>query len=68
MFSKKVMEPLPEEQTEVWACSSPDCKGWMRGNFAFQQEPTCPLCNSQMALESRMLPVVTNSTRNPILT
>ena len=68
MFSKKVLEPLPEEETAVWSCVNEDCKGWMRGNFAFQQVPSCPLCSSTMGMESRMLPILTNSTRNPIMT
>ncbi|WJH34086.1 cold-shock protein [Paenibacillus sp. CC-CFT747] len=57
-------EIIPEEDTNVWACSSPECKGWMRQNFAFQAVPDCPLCGSGMNEESRMLPALTNTTRN----
>ncbi|WP_438432906.1 cold-shock protein [Gorillibacterium sp. sgz500922] len=63
MFSKKIPEALPEEDTAVWSCVSGNCKGWMRTNFVFADEPVCPLCGSGMQQETRMLPVLMNSTK-----
>ncbi|GGH87690.1 hypothetical protein JOD43_004042 [Pullulanibacillus pueri] len=57
-FNKNNREPIPEEETVVWACTSEDCPGWMRDAFSFEKEPKCPLCQSDMAKETRTLPVV----------
>jgi hypothetical protein len=64
MFSKKAPEAIEEEQTPVWACASADCRGWMRVNFVFHDEPNCPLCGSSMHPDSRMLPVLVNTTKS----
>lgn len=62
MYSRKHQaEPVPEELTDIWTCASDGCNGWMRDNFAFDAEPRCPLCDSDMVRETRMLPHLTNS-------
>lgn len=55
-FSRRQQEPIPEVETDVWACISSECVGWMRDNFSFATEPTCPLCQSNMEKEVRVLP------------
>jgi hypothetical protein len=60
-YHKKPLEELPQESTEIWACTNEDCKGWMRDNFAFEHNPTCRLCSSPMVKETRMLPLLVNS-------
>lgn len=62
-FSKKMMEPVQEEETSVWLCSDEDCPCWMRENFAFEQSPSCPICNSEMVKNTKMLPALTNGAR-----
>ena len=58
-FNKR--EEKPEEvETEVWSCTSEDCPGWMRNNFSFEEEPSCPLCKSVMTQETRVLPKLEN--------
>lgn len=58
MYRRQVPEVIPEENTEVWSCTSDTCKGWMRTDFTFLNEPACPLCASSMTQETRMLPIV----------
>lgn len=55
-FSRRQDEPIPEVETDVWACQSSECVGWMRDSFSFATEPTCPLCQSEMKKEVRILP------------
>ena len=55
-FSRKPKEPVPEVETNVWACTGDDCQGWMRESYSFEKEPECPLCHSAMELEVRVLP------------
>lgn len=55
-FSRGKKEPLPEVETNVWACTSDSCQGWMRESFSFESDPKCPLCQSGMEQEVRMLP------------
>ncbi|CAG7635640.1 hypothetical protein PAESOLCIP111_03687 [Paenibacillus solanacearum] len=63
-FSKKVMEPVQQEETPIWACSQHECTCWMRTNFAFEEEsPACPICQSQMVKDTRLLPLLSNNTR-----
>ena len=52
-------EPVEEIETKVWACSSESCSGWMREDYSFETEPVCPLCQSEMARETRVLPKLT---------
>lgn len=55
-FSRGPKEPVQEVETNVWSCMSEDCQGWMRESFSFEEEPTCPLCNSSMEKEIRVIP------------
>jgi hypothetical protein len=65
MFSRRhQVEEVPEELTDIWSCSSDDCKSWMRDNFAFDAEPACTQCGSSMVKEARMLPTLNNSGPN----
>lgn len=59
-FQKKSLEETPEENTTIWSCTKEGCKGWMRDNFAFAVEPTCPLCSSSMTSDTKMLPLIVN--------
>lgn len=59
-YRKKPVEEIPEEVTAVWVCTSDSCKGWMRDNFAFDQAPSCCICQSPMVRETRMLPQLVN--------
>lgn len=43
-------------EAEVWTCTGESCKGWMRQDLSFQQEPACPLCGSEMKLSVRQVP------------
>ncbi|GGM35562.1 hypothetical protein GCM10011351_22110 [Paraliobacillus quinghaiensis] len=52
-------EPVEEVETQVWACSSESCPGWMREDYSFETVPVCPLCQSEMAKEMRVLPKLT---------
>lgn len=55
-FSRGRQEPLPEVETTVWACTNSDCNGWMRESFSFSKKPSCPLCQSEMEKDTRILP------------
>jgi len=55
-FFRGSKEPVAEVETSVWACTSEDCKGWMRESFSFDRDPSCPLCQSSMEKEVRVLP------------
>ncbi|WP_047984485.1 cold-shock protein [Ornithinibacillus californiensis] len=57
-FSRGPKEPVPEVETNVWACTSEECNGWMRESFSFNEVPHCPLCQAEMATEVRVLPEV----------
>jgi hypothetical protein len=60
----KPAEEIPLQNTAVWTCTSEDCNGWMRDNFAFESEPTCRLCHSPMETGMKMLPLLENSNGN----
>jgi hypothetical protein len=65
MYSRrKPFEELPEEMTAVWTCTDEGCNGWMRDNFTFDDQPTCPKCQSPMVSGMRSLPLVVNTNRN----
>ncbi|QMV42906.1 cold-shock protein [Cohnella cholangitidis] len=65
MYSrKKVFEEIPEEMTAIWSCTSDDCNGWMRDNFAFETAPTCGLCHQPMKSGMKMLPQLVNTSRD----
>ncbi|MGM8213697.1 cold-shock protein [Virgibacillus sp. W0430] len=55
-FSRGPKEPAPQIETNVWSCKSEDCQGWMRESFSFNKTPACPLCQSEMEQQVRMLP------------
>lgn len=55
-FSRGRREPLPEVETKIWTCTNDDCQGWMRESFSFEKEPACPLCESEMKQDTKMLP------------
>lgn len=57
-FARNRREPVKEVETNVWSCTSDECQGWMRESFSFSKVPDCPLCESEMAEEIRMLPEV----------
>lgn len=55
-FARNRREPVKEVETNIWTCMSDDCDGWMREAFSFSDIPNCPLCESEMTEEMRMLP------------
>jgi len=55
-FSRGPKKSITEVETKVWSCKNDDCAGWMRESFSFNEEPECPLCQSPMAKEVRVLP------------
>ncbi|MCZ8512753.1 cold-shock protein [Paenibacillus filicis] len=60
-YRKKSIEETPLENTTIWSCTKEECNGWMRDNFAFEYQPTCPLCSSAMLRETKLLPQVVNT-------
>ncbi|WP_173916374.1 cold-shock protein [Halobacillus sp. Marseille-Q1614] len=60
-FGKKNQAEIIEEETKIWVCTSDDCKCWMRDNFKSDEQPTCPLCKSEMEATSKVIQVVTNN-------
>jgi hypothetical protein len=57
------IDPPPIIDTNVWACTSPDCNGWMRAAFSLEETPTCPLCIEEMKAEVRQLPEIVNNNK-----
>jgi len=55
-FQRGPKEPVQEVETNIWSCTNESCQGWMRESFTFEKEPACPLCESEMALEVKVLP------------
>ncbi|SDG92686.1 Cold-inducible protein YdjO [Alteribacillus persepolensis] len=51
-------EAPPEVETNVWSCTNEGCSGWMRENFTFDNEPRCPLCDSDMKKDIKTLPQI----------
>lgn len=65
MYSrKKTFEEIPEVMTAIWSCTGVGCNGWMRDEFAFEVEPTCPKCHSVMISGTKSLPALVNTNRN----
>ncbi|WP_195574680.1 cold-shock protein [Paenibacillus sp. 1001270B_150601_E10] len=58
---KRPMDEIAEEMTAIWSCTSDSCNGWMRDNFSFDNNPTCPHCQSPMVKGEKMLPVLPNT-------
>ena len=63
MFSKRTVEPIQEQPTTIWTCSQADCTCWMRDNFAFEQQPVCPLCHAAMVPGTKILPIIVNHSK-----
>jgi hypothetical protein len=64
---RRVEEPVPEAATEVWSCTNEECNGWMRDNFTLASgDPICPLCQSAMIKEERILPILINYTKSSV--
>lgn len=63
-FAKKTLEPVEEVKTSVWICSHDDCDCWMRENFSFEDNPSCPICQSPMTKNVKMLPSLLNAAVN----
>lgn len=57
-FSRGPKEPVKEVDTTIWACTNDECKGWMRESYSFEKDPKCPLCQSSMKQEVRVLPEI----------
>ncbi|GIP35238.1 cold-inducible protein YdjO-related protein [Paenibacillus sp. J2TS4] len=55
--NKSVKEP-PVVEAKVWICVNEQCSGWMRAEFAFKEEPECPLCHSAMSLGVKVVPKI----------
>jgi hypothetical protein len=61
MRSKQQVEEVEKTDVGIWNCDNAGCNGWMREDFSFSQNPTCPLCNSSMSQEMRLLPVLSHT-------
>ena len=61
---KRPLEDLPEEVTSIWSCTNEQCNGWMRDNFSFSNEPTCPQCQSAMVKSEKKLSILVNTSPN----
>lgn len=61
---KKPMDEVVEEVTTIWSCTNDKCNGWMRDNFSFSIEPTCPQCQSAMEKSEKKLAVLVNTSPN----
>jgi len=56
MFFKGKEKPIiPEIETPVHVCTKKECHGWMREEFASEDE-LCPLCGSSMNKQTKVLP------------
>ncbi|WP_219837440.1 cold-inducible protein YdjO-related protein [Paenibacillus sp. R14(2021)] len=45
--------------TKIWKCKNPECKAWVREEFA-ESEQSCPICKGPMHRSMRHLPKVQN--------
>lgn len=36
------------EQVDIWKCGDSMCTCWMRVEMTFEENPLCPLCQTQM--------------------
>lgn len=57
-FRKKDTPIANDVETEVWKCTSSECLGWMRVEFALEDQPTCPLCQAGMVQDVKMVPEI----------
>ena len=60
MYNRKNVEPAVIEETKVWECTSDSCNCWVRDNFKSGDQPTCPLCKSEMQQATKELQVIHN--------
>lgn len=58
---KNPSQEIPTAMTDIWECTNPDCKGWMRDNFALADVPVCSQCKSPMTRAQKELPVLDNT-------
>ncbi|WP_422664952.1 cold-shock protein [Aneurinibacillus uraniidurans] len=56
MRARQQLEEVPLFEIVVWSCENESCNGWMRQDYSFIAQPDCPLCQSRMNMENRMLP------------
>jgi hypothetical protein len=61
-FRKKEPDEIRTVETEVWQCTNSACLGWMRMEFALEEEPVCPLCQNKMAQGLKTVPALTMQT------
>jgi len=54
---KNIKEELELFETEIFNCTGPDCKGWMRKQFA-TSDTKCPLCGEETTSDTKMLPTI----------
>ena len=47
----------PDVEKNVLSCEADGCNGWMREEFASEDE-LCPLCGGSMKMEIRTLPEI----------
>lgn len=59
-FGRRNQEEIVTEETKIWECTSDSCKCWVRDNFKSSEVPTCPICNSEMRQNTRVLEVINN--------
>lgn len=61
MHFRKLKTEVTQQEASVWVCEEKNtCKSWIREDFAFEKVPHCPLCNSSMVRDTKMLPVLVN--------
>ncbi|MFC4322838.1 cold-shock protein [Litchfieldia salsa] len=60
-FGRKPEVEIIKEDIKVWECSSDDCNCWVRDNFkSSAEEPTCPICHSEMSATTKSLQAIQN--------
>ncbi|MEY4479426.1 MAG: hypothetical protein RLZZ267_104 [Bacillota bacterium] len=55
-FSRQNAEPVVKVDTVIWSCENDNCVCWMRKNYTFEATPQCPICQTNMREETRLLP------------
>jgi len=63
-FARRNEEEIITKETKIWECISEDCKGWIRDNFKSSENPRCPLCQSEMKENVKVLQVVENHSKS----
>lgn len=62
-FARRNEEEIVTRETKIWECISDECKGWIRDNFKSSETPRCPLCQSEMKENTKVLQVVENHSK-----